>query len=152
LHHLEPSLDSSSKRSLDSSSPSARPSHKRCRPPTTLVPSSTPVSGSIAPAFADICLIRGIGDHVGAPTKGGIGMEVEVATSDISGIYESTGGDAPNLEERAGLADRVRSLGWENLRVQALLCIERDLVDNLRRHMALSQEEFCQIRRDRNVT
>nr|GEY43667.1 putative reverse transcriptase domain-containing protein [Tanacetum cinerariifolium] len=45
--------------------------------------------------------------------------------------------------ERAGLADRVRSLGWVNLRVRALLCIERDRVDSLRRHMALSQEEFC---------
>nr|GFC14486.1 reverse transcriptase domain-containing protein [Tanacetum cinerariifolium] len=50
--------------------------------------------------------------------------------------------------ERAGLADRVRSLGQENLRVRALLCIERDHVDNLRYHMALSQKEFCQDRDD----
>nr|GEZ15422.1 hypothetical protein [Tanacetum cinerariifolium] len=55
-------------------------------------------------------------------------------------------------EERTVLANRVRSLGWENLRVQALLCIERDRVDSLRHHMALSQEEFCQIHRDRNDT
>ncbi|GJV00634.1 hypothetical protein Tco_1329904, partial [Tanacetum coccineum] len=46
--------------------------------------------------------------------------------------------------ERTGLADRVRSLGRENLRVRALLCIQRDRVDSLRRHMALSQEEFRQ--------
>nr|GEV01632.1 hypothetical protein [Tanacetum cinerariifolium] len=46
--------------------------------------------------------------------------------------------------ERAGLSDRTRSLEWENLKVQALLSIERDRVDSLRRHMALSQEEFCQ--------
>ncbi|GKE35219.1 hypothetical protein Tco_1454541 [Tanacetum coccineum] len=46
--------------------------------------------------------------------------------------------------ERVGLADRVRSLGRENLRVRALLCIERDHVDSLRRHMALSQKEFHQ--------
>nr|GEY85875.1 putative reverse transcriptase domain-containing protein [Tanacetum cinerariifolium] len=32
-------------------------------------------------------------------------------------------------EERAGLDDRVRSLGRENLRVRALLCIERDRVE-----------------------
>ncbi|GKC64088.1 hypothetical protein Tco_1096686 [Tanacetum coccineum] len=44
--------------------------------------------------------------------------------------------------ERAGLADRVRSLGWENLRVRVLLYIERDRVDSLHRHMELSQEEF----------
>ncbi|GKA34434.1 hypothetical protein Tco_0720863 [Tanacetum coccineum] len=54
--------------------------------------------------------------------------------------------------ERASLADKVRSLGWENLRVQALLCIERDRVDSLRRHMALSQEEFRQIHRDHDDT
>ncbi|GKC06772.1 hypothetical protein Tco_0998382 [Tanacetum coccineum] len=54
--------------------------------------------------------------------------------------------------ERASLADRVRRLGQENLRVRALLCIERDQVDSLRHHMALSQEEFRQIRRDRDDT
>ncbi|GKC05563.1 hypothetical protein Tco_0997173 [Tanacetum coccineum] len=54
--------------------------------------------------------------------------------------------------KRAGLANRVRSLGQENLRIQALLCIERDRVDSLRRHMALSQEEFCQVHRERDDT
>ncbi|GKE95202.1 hypothetical protein Tco_1580057, partial [Tanacetum coccineum] len=54
--------------------------------------------------------------------------------------------------ERAGLADRIKSLGRENLRVRALLCIERDRVDSLQRHMALSQDEFCQIRRDHDDT
>nr|GEX06345.1 hypothetical protein [Tanacetum cinerariifolium] len=46
--------------------------------------------------------------------------------------------------ERAGLSDRTKSLERENLKVQALLCIERDRVDSLRHHMALSQEEFHQ--------
>nr|GEY27094.1 putative reverse transcriptase domain-containing protein [Tanacetum cinerariifolium] len=125
-------------------------------------------------------------DGVRAPIEDDLGMGVEVATSDIredeeefkeeastggtmkiavdplatGGISESTGGDAPDLEdthravqlaasrERAGLADRVRSLGRENLRVRALLCIERDRVDSLCRHMVISQEEFCQVRRD----
>ncbi|GKB34785.1 hypothetical protein Tco_0879727, partial [Tanacetum coccineum] len=50
----ESSLDSSSRRSLDSSSPSTRPSCKRCRSPTTLVPLSTPISRSIAPDLADL--------------------------------------------------------------------------------------------------
>nr|GEX35094.1 putative ribonuclease H-like domain-containing protein [Tanacetum cinerariifolium] len=52
--------------------------------------------------------------------------------------------------ERAGLTDRIRRLGLENLKVRALLCIERDRVDGLHHHMALSQEEFRQIRRDRD--
>ncbi|GKC38300.1 hypothetical protein Tco_1050684, partial [Tanacetum coccineum] len=63
-----------------------------------------------------------------------------------------TAGQLEASRERVGLADRVRSLGWENLRVRALLCIERDRVDILRHHMALSQEEFYQVRRDRDDT
>ncbi|GKG14586.1 hypothetical protein Tco_0354186, partial [Tanacetum coccineum] len=42
--------------------------------------------------------------------------------------------------ERAGLVDRIRRLRRENLRVQTLLCIERDRVDGLLHYMALSQE------------
>ncbi|GKC40076.1 hypothetical protein Tco_1052460, partial [Tanacetum coccineum] len=214
------SLDSSSERSLDSSSPSARPSRKRCRSPTTLVLSSTPVSRSIAPAPVDLPPCKrfrdsyssevsreehmemgtanaetvadlGISEGVRAHTEDGIDLGVKFATSDIredgeeyeaeasegdtmeivvnplatGDISEPTRGDAPDLEgtlygmshymsevpldkitefktaqrqleagqleasrERVGLADRVRSLGRENLRVQALLYIERDRV------------------------
>ncbi|GJR26188.1 hypothetical protein Tco_1102420 [Tanacetum coccineum] len=99
----ESSLYSFSKRSLDSSLPSAGPSRKRCRSPTTLVPSSTLVSRSITPALADLpprkrfrdsysfevsgeehmeistadaetVVDLGINDGVGAPTEDGIGM------------------------------------------------------------------------------
>nr|GEV10035.1 hypothetical protein [Tanacetum cinerariifolium] len=56
------------------------------------------------------------------------------------------------IGERASLSDRTRSLEQENLKVRALLCIERDQVDSLRRHMALSQEEFRQVRMDRDDT
>nr|GEZ65263.1 hypothetical protein [Tanacetum cinerariifolium] len=75
-----------SESSADSSSPFARPSHKRCRSPTTLVPSSTPVSRSIAPALAYISPHKSEG--VGASTEDGIGMGVEVASSDIRGDKE----------------------------------------------------------------
>nr|GEV00279.1 putative reverse transcriptase domain-containing protein [Tanacetum cinerariifolium] len=54
--------------------------------------------------------------------------------------------------ERAGFSDTTRSLERENLTVRALLSIKRDRVDSLRRHMALSQEEFCQVRKDRDDT
>ncbi|GKB17431.1 hypothetical protein Tco_0851354 [Tanacetum coccineum] len=210
----ESSLYSSSERLLDSSSPSAGPSRKRCRSPTTLVPSSTPILRSITPALVDLPPRKGFRYSYSSEDSREEHMEirtadVEVATSDIrkdeeefeaetseggtmeievyplvtGRISEPTGGDAPDLEgtlydiahymsevpldkitefetaqrqleagqlvasrERASLADRVRSLGRENLRVRALLCIERDCVDGLRRHMALSQEEFRQIR------
>ncbi|GKD13212.1 hypothetical protein Tco_1197619, partial [Tanacetum coccineum] len=137
----------------------------------------------IGTADAETVTDLGVSDGVRAPTEDGLGMGVEISTSDIredkgefeveasaggtmeivvdplvtGGISEPTGGDAPNLkeagqlvasEERAGLADKVRSLGWENLRVRALLCIERDGVDSLRRHMVLSHEEFRQVHRD----
>ncbi|GJY51785.1 hypothetical protein Tco_0442632 [Tanacetum coccineum] len=50
----ESSLDSSSKRSLDLSLLSVGPSRKRCRSPTTSIPSSTPISRSIAPTYVDL--------------------------------------------------------------------------------------------------
>ncbi|GJY97990.1 putative reverse transcriptase domain-containing protein [Tanacetum coccineum] len=52
--------------------------------------------------------------------------------------------------ERASMVERIESLRLENLKVRALLGIERDSVDSLRFHMSRSQEEFCQIRRDRD--
>nr|GEY72637.1 hypothetical protein [Tanacetum cinerariifolium] len=50
----ESSLGDSSKRPLHSSSHSAGPSRKRCRSPTDFIPSSTPVTGSLAPTHADL--------------------------------------------------------------------------------------------------
>nr|GFB37983.1 hypothetical protein [Tanacetum cinerariifolium] len=97
-----------------------------------------------------------------AEASAGGTMEIAIDPLATGGISESTGGDASDLGgtlydiahyiDRARLADKVRSLGQENLRVRALLCIERDRVDSLRRHMAPSQEEFCQIHRDRDDT
>ncbi|GKA11172.1 hypothetical protein Tco_0690605 [Tanacetum coccineum] len=52
--------------------------------------------------------------------------------------------------DRARMAERIYSLRLENLKVRAMLDIERDRVNNLRLHMSLSQEEFRQIRRDRD--
>ncbi|GKB59094.1 hypothetical protein Tco_0915280 [Tanacetum coccineum] len=137
----------------------------------------------IGTADAETVTDLGIGD--GVNNEDGIGMGVEIVASDIredekefkaeasaggtmemavhplvtGGIFESTRGDAHDLEEtgqlmasgeRAGSTDMIKRLGWENLRVQALLCIERDQVDRPRHHMALSQEEFRQIRTDRD--
>ncbi|GJU92579.1 hypothetical protein Tco_1317335 [Tanacetum coccineum] len=200
LRHQKSSLDSSFERSLDSSSPSAGPSRKGCRSTTTLVPSSTLVSRSIAPALADLSPRKRFRDSYSSEVSGEEHMEmdlgVEVDTSDIredeeefeaeaseggtmtivvdplatGDIYEPTGGDAPDLEgtlydmshymSEVPL-DRItefettqRQLGLDGriMRVRALLCIERDRVDSLRRHMALSQEEFRQVRRDRDDT
>ncbi|GJV70783.1 hypothetical protein Tco_1490778 [Tanacetum coccineum] len=45
-------------------------------------------------------------------------------------------------EERASLVERIRSLILEYLKVRAMLSIERDQIDSLRRHMCTSQEDF----------
>ncbi|GJX75077.1 hypothetical protein Tco_0313672 [Tanacetum coccineum] len=241
----ESSLGSSSERSLDSSSPSSRPSRKRCRSPTTSVPSPTHDSRSIAPTPADLLPPRkrfrdsyspedsreehmevdtadaeaiadvGISDGVAAHTEDSVGMIVEIAASDvrandeefeaeastadtreivvdplaIGDSCESSKGGIPDLEdtiydivhymsevridriteikttqrqleasqlvasgERASLVERIGWLRPEYLKVRAMLSIERDRIDSLRWHMALSQEEFCQVRRDRDDT
>ncbi|GKE61414.1 hypothetical protein Tco_1511781, partial [Tanacetum coccineum] len=52
--------------------------------------------------------------------------------------------------DRARMAEMIYSLRLENLKVHAMLDIERDRVSSLRLHMSLLQEEFRQIRRDRD--
>ncbi|GKE39235.1 hypothetical protein Tco_1462640, partial [Tanacetum coccineum] len=54
--------------------------------------------------------------------------------------------------ERASLVERIGSLRLEYLKVRAMLSIERDRIDSICWHMALSQEEFRQVRRDRDDT
>ncbi|GJV68643.1 hypothetical protein Tco_1484152 [Tanacetum coccineum] len=54
--------------------------------------------------------------------------------------------------ERASLVERIGSLRLEYLKVRAMLSIERDRIDSIHWHMALSQEEFRQVRRDRDDT
>ncbi|GJS66244.1 hypothetical protein Tco_0680808 [Tanacetum coccineum] len=53
---------------------------------------------------------------------------------------------------RVSMIERIDSLRLENLKVRAMLDIERDRVNSLRLHMSLSQEEFRQVRRDRDDT
>ncbi|GJV83157.1 hypothetical protein Tco_1523055 [Tanacetum coccineum] len=218
---LESSLDLSFERSLDSSSSFAGPSRKRCRSPTTLVPSSTPVLRSIAPALADLPPRKrfrdsyssevskeehmeigtadaktvadlGISERVGAPAEDDIGMGVEVTTSNIredeeefeaeasaggtveivvhplatGDISELARGDAHDLEDTLyDISHYMSEVPLDRItmfettqrqlvasRERAGLPDMRDRVDSLRRHMALSQEEFRQIRKDRDDT
>ncbi|GJT89948.1 putative reverse transcriptase domain-containing protein [Tanacetum coccineum] len=52
--------------------------------------------------------------------------------------------------DRARMAEAIYSLRMENLKVRAMLDIERDRVSSLRLHMSLSQEEFRQIHGNEN--
>ncbi|GKD87425.1 hypothetical protein Tco_1358579, partial [Tanacetum coccineum] len=139
---------------------STRVASSRCKSPTTSVSSSTPVLRSIAPTHADLLPpCKRFRDSYSPENSREEHMDiVNIAASDIREDEEEFETAQRQLEasqlmasgERAGLTDRIRRLGRENLRVRALLCIERDRVDSLRHHMALLQEEFRQIRRDRD--
>ncbi|GKD97963.1 hypothetical protein Tco_1381860, partial [Tanacetum coccineum] len=80
----ESSLDSSSERSLDSSLPFAGPSRKRYRSPTTLVPSSTPVSRSITHALVDLPPRKRFRDSYSSKVSGEEHMEI--GTTDVETV------------------------------------------------------------------
>ncbi|GJY71862.1 hypothetical protein Tco_0475565 [Tanacetum coccineum] len=131
----ESSLGSSSKRSLDSSSPSSSPSCKRCRPPTASVPSSTHVSRSIAPTPTDLLPPHkrfrdsysledsveehmevdttdaeavadiGISEGVVAHPRDGIGMGFKIAASDVREDDEEFEAEASAADTREIVVD-----------------------------------------------
>ncbi|GJY71380.1 hypothetical protein Tco_0475083, partial [Tanacetum coccineum] len=83
-------------------------------------------------------------------------FEAEASTADtreivvdplaISDSFESSRGGIPDLK------DTIYDIVHYMSKVRAMLSIERDRIDSLRWHMALSQEEFHQVRRDRDDT
>ncbi|GJU63383.1 reverse transcriptase domain-containing protein [Tanacetum coccineum] len=121
----------SSERSLDSSSPSSGPSHKRCRSPTSSVPSPTYDSRLIAPTPADLLPPRkrfrdsysskdsreelmevdtadadvGISEGVIAHTWDGVGMRVEIAASDVREDDEEFEAEASATDMREIVVD-----------------------------------------------
>ncbi|GKF28249.1 hypothetical protein Tco_0094591, partial [Tanacetum coccineum] len=142
LHDIVRLLDvggSSSERLLDSSSPSSRPSRRRCRSPTTSVPSSTYVSRSIAPTPADLLPPRkrfrdsyssddsgeehmevdtadaeavadvGISEGVVAHPEDGVGMGFEIAASDVREDDEEFEAEASAADTRD---NHCRSIGY----------------------------------------
>ncbi|GJV19528.1 hypothetical protein Tco_1368548 [Tanacetum coccineum] len=48
-------------------------------------------------------------------------------------------------EKRTSVLDRIGVLERDNLRLRGILCVERERVDSLRRHMSYTQEELRQI-------
>ncbi|GKE16572.1 putative reverse transcriptase domain-containing protein, partial [Tanacetum coccineum] len=164
----ESSLGSSSKRSLDSSLLSSRPSRKRCR----RLEIHIEVDTAYAEGVADVGISEGVVAHL----EDGVGIGFEIAASDvreddeefkvetsaadtreiavdplaIRDNFESSRGVASR--ERASLVKRIGSLRLKYLKVRAMLSIERDQIDSLCWHMALSHEEFCQVCRDRDDT
>ncbi|GJV72849.1 reverse transcriptase domain-containing protein [Tanacetum coccineum] len=146
-----PRRSSFSERSLDSSSPFSRPSHKRCRFPIASVPSAPPAPTQVSgeehiemdtadvEAVADVCISEGVVAH----PEDGVDQEIAVDPLVIGVSSESSRGGIPDLEdtiydivhymsERASLVERIGSLRLEYLKVRAMLSIERDQIDSIR--------------------
>ncbi|GJT67829.1 putative reverse transcriptase domain-containing protein [Tanacetum coccineum] len=153
------------RRPLTSSSHSVGPSRKRCRSSVDSVPSSTPVMGSLAPTRADLLPPLNARDTIEALWMALLGNVIvrdfyyhifEVRIDRIVRIETVQRHlEADQLiarGQRAGMIEKIESLRLENVKVRAMLDIKRDRVNSLRLHMSLSQEEFRQVRRDRDDT
>ncbi|GKB42083.1 hypothetical protein Tco_0887025, partial [Tanacetum coccineum] len=152
----------SSPNSSSSSAPSDYSLSRHTPPDTTDADSSTPQRFGVV-----------------AHPEDGVGMGFEIASSDVREDDEEFEAEAihymskvridriteiettqrqfetSQLEasgDQASLVERIGSLRLEYLKVLAMLSIERDRIDSIRWHMALSQEEFRQVRRDRDDT
>ncbi|GKD89807.1 hypothetical protein Tco_1365314, partial [Tanacetum coccineum] len=194
----ESSSGDSSERPLHSSSPSAGPSHKRCRSPVDSVPSSTPVIGSLAPTRAELLPpCKRFRDSYSSkaiieedteidPIETEVDMELGIGDGDDVRSFEDMPIDLNDVvcdfyhqmskvhidriaeiktvqrrleadqlmarRQRVSMIKRIDSLRLENLKVHAMLDIERDHVNSLLLHMCLSHDEFRQVRRDRDDT
>ncbi|GJR00857.1 hypothetical protein Tco_0523841 [Tanacetum coccineum] len=80
-------------------------------------------------------------------TRDGIVRSVEDTPVDLGNVVRDF---YHHMSLRMAEISIVAMRFWRTLRYDAMLDIERDRVSSLRLHMSLSQEEFCQIRRDRD--
>ncbi|GKE21844.1 hypothetical protein Tco_1433356 [Tanacetum coccineum] len=120
----ESSSDSSSERPLDLSSLSAEVQRFK---PEDSKEEHMEIGTVDAEAVTDLGIGDGVDTKDGKEASAGGTIEIDVDPLVTGGNSESTIGDVLDLEEIVG--------GW---------------VDSLCHHMALSQEEFCQIHRDRD--
>ncbi|GKC07863.1 hypothetical protein Tco_0999473, partial [Tanacetum coccineum] len=85
-------------------------------------------------------------------TRDGIVRSFEDMSIDLNDVRRLEADQLIARRQRVSMIERIDSLRLENLKVHAMLDIERDRVNSLRLHMSLSQEEFRQVRRDRDDT
>ncbi|GJT60445.1 putative reverse transcriptase domain-containing protein [Tanacetum coccineum] len=168
---------------MDSSSPFFRPSHKRCRSPTALVPLPTHVLRSIAPTPADLLPpYKRFRDSYSLEDSGEEHMEVDTADAEavvdveasaaytreivvdplaISDSSESSRGGIPDLEDTIYdivhymlevRIDRITEIKTTQRQLEASQLVASGERASLCWHMALSQEEFRQVHRDRDDT
>ncbi|GJR80977.1 putative reverse transcriptase domain-containing protein [Tanacetum coccineum] len=137
------SLGSSSERSLDSSSPSSRLSRKRCRSLTALVPSPTHVLRSINPTLAHLLPShKRFRDLYSPEDSGEEHMEVDTANAEAIADVGISDGDVAHPEDVVGMGFKIAASDVreddEEFKAEAI-------------HY-MSEEEFRQVRRDRDDT
>ncbi|GKD51464.1 hypothetical protein Tco_1280440, partial [Tanacetum coccineum] len=104
----ESSLGSSSKRSLDSSLPSSRPSRKRCRSSTASVPSLTHVSRSITPTLANLLPpCKRFRDSYSPEDSGEEHMEVDTADAEAVADVGISEGAVAHPEDDIGMGFEI---------------------------------------------
>ncbi|GJW52337.1 putative reverse transcriptase domain-containing protein [Tanacetum coccineum] len=131
---------------------SVGPSRKRCRSLATSVPLATPALGALSHVRADLLpprkRIRGFAitsdyDHKTATTlKVGIGIEADVGVKVGIGIEREDEVEEQRRrtlvasEEKAGMLDSIEVLERDNMRLRGMLCVVRERIDSLRRHIS----------------
>nr|GEZ39634.1 hypothetical protein [Tanacetum cinerariifolium] len=72
-----------------------------------------------------------------------VGVEVGIRMRGRTGSKRMSSLD---IEVETRLLDRIRISKRDNMRLHGMLCVERDRIDSLRRHMSYTQEELRKIR------
>ncbi|GKB22001.1 hypothetical protein Tco_0855924 [Tanacetum coccineum] len=115
------------------------------------------VDTTAAEAAAAIEANVGVEDDIGSNGKDEAEEEAESGdrgtieirvdrVSDIESAWEEQGRRMlAASEQRVGMLDRIGVLERDNMRMRGMLCVKRERVDNLRRHMSYTQEELRQM-------
>ncbi|GJY37331.1 ribonuclease H-like domain-containing protein [Tanacetum coccineum] len=76
-----------------------------------------------------------------------VDIHVDWITGIEAGQRELEASSLISARERADMSERIRTFKRDNMRLKALLCIERERIDSLQCHMAYTQEDLRQIHR-----
>ncbi|GKB75437.1 hypothetical protein Tco_0942332, partial [Tanacetum coccineum] len=83
-------------------------------------------------------VMRELYDHM-------VKIPIDRITGIEAGQRESEASSLISARERAAMSERIRTLKRDNMRLRALLSIERERIDSLQCHMAYTQEDLRQI-------
>ncbi|GJS42529.1 hypothetical protein Tco_0567572 [Tanacetum coccineum] len=133
---------------------SAGPSHKRCRGYVAASHYDDSTKGSYE-AYTEPIIDSDVQEDIDADTataKTAAALEVGIRIEADVGVKVGIGIEREDeVEEEAKTEDRdrIEVLEMDNMRLQEMLCVKRERVDSLRRHMSYTQEDLRWIRMSR---